>query len=263
MELQINQDTFYYANGDVDWQSDQPTLCLVHGAALDHTVWTLFSRYFARQGYNVFAPDLAGHARSGGELCQSIPAMAQWLLSALDAAGVQRFSVAGHSMGSLVALEAAAQAPERVDKLLLLGAAVPMRVGEPLLNAAEKNHQSSRDMVSIFGHAYASRLGGNPVAGISVLNTALVLMEQAGDDVMYTDLNACHQYESGLDAAHKVSAKTSLILGEQDRMTPPSAAQPLIDVLSEATVHRLAGCGHMMMAEQPEETLQAMKTALQ
>jgi len=79
---------------------------------------------------------------------------------------------------------------------------------------------------------------------------------------MFTDLNACHQYDGGLDAAHKVTAETSLILGEMDRMTPPSSAQPLIDLLPGATVHRLAGCGHMMMAEQPEETLQAMKTAL-
>lgn len=262
MELIVNQQSIFYANGDVAWQSGQPALCLIHGAAMDHTVWTLFSRYFARRGYNVFAPDLSGHARSAGELYPTIPAMGEWLLAAIDAAGLEQVAVAGHSMGSLVALEAASQAPERIEKLLLLGTAVPMPVGEPLLTAAQNNEQASRDMVSIFGHAYASRLGGNPVAGISVLNTALALMELAGDDVMYTDLKACNEYTNGLEAAAAVTAQTSLILGKLDRMTPPAAARSLIENLTSATVYRLPDSGHMMMAEQPEETLQAMKSAL-
>ena len=41
--------------------------------------------------------------------------MADWLLALLDAAGVQQAALVGHSMGSLIALEAAARAPERVD----------------------------------------------------------------------------------------------------------------------------------------------------
>jgi pimeloyl-ACP methyl ester carboxylesterase len=56
--------------------------------------------------------------------------MADWLLAALDAAGVTQAALVGHSMGSLIALEAAARAPQRVTHLALLGTAYPMKVAE-------------------------------------------------------------------------------------------------------------------------------------
>jgi pimeloyl-ACP methyl ester carboxylesterase len=58
----------------------------------------------------------------------SVEALADWLLGLLDAAGVERAALVGHSMGSLIALEAAARAPQRVSHLAMLGTAFPMTV---------------------------------------------------------------------------------------------------------------------------------------
>ena len=69
-------------------------------------------------------------------------------------------------MGSLVALEAAFRAQAIVNRLVLLGAAVPMPVADPLLHAARANDHGAVDMIMLYSHAYASQLGGNPVAGI-------------------------------------------------------------------------------------------------
>ncbi len=156
-------------------------------------------------------------------------------------------------MGSLIALECAALV-ERSKALVMMGTAFPMKVGEPLLNSAKANEQMAIDIVSLFGHSFGSQLGGNPVAGIHTQTLAERLMEQAADDVMYTDLNACHTYDQGLDTAGRVNCAAFLILAELDRMTPPRAAQPLIDGLSGSHVIRLADCGHMMMTEKPEQT---------
>ncbi len=265
MELSVNGHKTYVSTGGVDWAPGKPLLCLMHGASMDHTVWTLYTRYFARTGYNVLAPDLSGHARSEGPLLTSIADMGTWLAALVDQAvtkvNTDSVILAGHSMGSLICLEAATKGDYHLSHLALLGTAVPMRVGDPLLDAAKANEPLSRDIVAIFGHAYASRLGGNPIAGVSVLNTALALMAQAGDDVMYHDMRACHEYETGFDTAGLVTAKTSLIVGMKDKMTSPKLAASLAEKFPDAVVTRLADSGHMMMAEQPEETLQAMKAA--
>lgn len=252
----------YFNTGGVAWQPAQPLLCLVHGASLDHTVWTLFSRYFARAGYNVMAPDLPGHGQSGESLLPSIEAMSNWLNQQLDIAVAQsdapRVLLAGHSMGSLVTLEAASQSPERVSHLALLGTAVPMPVGDALLEAAKQNSPMAREIVAHFGHAYASQLGGNPVSGIHVMNSALALMANADDGVMYNDMQASHNYANGLQAAAMVSAQTTLIIGSEDKMTSPRSAPELCAAFKRAKIDSLAACGHMMMSERPEETLQAL-----
>lgn len=261
MQSVINHDSTYIATGGVDWQAGQPLLCFVHGASLDHTVWTLFSRYFARAGYNVMAVDLPGHGKTQSALLPSIEANADWLNALLDQAAADRVALVGHSMGSLVTLEAAGRSPARVSHLALLGTAVPMPVGDALLDAAKQNSPVARQIVASFGHSFASQLGGNPVSGISVMNMALALMAKAGDGVMYNDMRACNEYTAGLEAAAKVTARTTLIIGSEDKMTSPNAAPKLAESFSDVTTDYL-NCGHMMMAELPEETLQSLLRAL-
>jgi len=274
MQLIVQDKPAYINTGGVPWQPDQPWLCLVHGAALDHSVWVLFTRYFARQGYNVVVPDLPGHGRSAGEAPETIESMADWLLDVLDAAfatlgpdasaaAEKATSIVGHSMGSLAALQAAASRPGLFSHLVLLGTSVPMPVGDALLDAARDNHQASIDMVSIFGHAFQSRLGGNPVAGINILESAMALLAAAPPGVMYRGLSACNNYSGGLQAAAAVSARATLILGEKDMMTPPVGAVDVHKALGpEAGLITLSECGHMMLAEQPEKTLQSLLEAL-
>ena len=79
MKLSLNNEPVFFSTGGVNWKAGQPTLALIHGAGLDRTAWTLFTRYFARRGYNVVAPDFPGHGNSGGEALTSIEAMAKWV----------------------------------------------------------------------------------------------------------------------------------------------------------------------------------------
>ncbi len=260
MDISIDGQAAYVNTGGMTWQDGLPVMCLVHGASLDHSVWMLYSRYFARHGYNVAAPDLPGHGRSAGKPLPTIELMGAWVDRLLEQMNATAVHLAGHSMGSLVALEAAATTPDRYQRLQLLGTAYPMAVGEPLLSAAFDNHPAAIDMVSVYGHAYSSQLGGNPVAGINIMQTAKTLMGMAGPGVMHAGLNACNEYTAGIQSAQRVTAGCSLLLGERDMMTPPRGAGELAEALS-ARVDILAGCGHMMMAEQPEATLQAMLRA--
>lgn len=269
MKTEFNNQTIFVGSGGVEWREGLPTFVLLHGAGLNRTVWVLLGRYFARHGYNVVIPDLPGHGASEGSPFTSIEDNANWVNSFVDhlaqsyPLATQNLIYCGHSMGSLVMLEAAANRVEQMDKLLLLGCSAPMVVGPPLLDAARDNHHDAIDMINMFGHGFGSRIGNNPVSGISAYNTMEALLEQADDGVLFADLNACNDYKNGEAAATALAGnvKASVISGDADRMTPAKLGSNLCSQLGGSFV-LLKDCGHMMMSEQPETTLQAMKQAL-
>src|SRR3954469_12938976 len=128
MQLSVNGLQIFVATGGREFDLSQPTIVLLHGAGFDHTTWALHSRWFAHHGYGVLAPDLPGHGRSAGAPLSTIAEMADWTASLLDAAGIAKTSLVGHSMGSLISLETAARPPAKVSALHLIGTAAAMTV---------------------------------------------------------------------------------------------------------------------------------------
>src|SRR3712207_6152309 len=100
MLLSVQGKQAYCYTGGKPFNPALPTAVFIHGAQDDHSVWALQTRYFAHHGFGVLAVDLPGHGRSAGPAHTSVESMANWLLELLDAAGVQRFILIGHSMGS-------------------------------------------------------------------------------------------------------------------------------------------------------------------
>ncbi|MFT7459245.1 MAG: pimeloyl-ACP methyl ester carboxylesterase [Planctomycetota bacterium] len=262
MQYEINGDIVYANTGGVEHKQKQRTIVFVHGAGLDHTTWVLFNRFFARSGFNTFAVDLPGHGMSKGDPLSSVEQMSQWLGTFLDKANIDTTGLIGHSLGSLVTIETASRMPDRINNVILLGTACPMPVGEPLLSAAKENKHSAIDIILLYGHAYNSQLGGNPVAGINIVNSSMRLLERALDSRLFTDLNACNEYTNGLIAAAEIQVPVTLILGKEDKMTPPVAASALIESLNNKRVEILSKCGHMMLTEQPELVHKALVRAL-
>ncbi|MBI4754919.1 MAG: alpha/beta hydrolase [Betaproteobacteria bacterium] len=236
-----------------------PTVVFVHGAAHDHSVWTLQSRWFAHHGWNVLAPDLPGHGRSAGPALESIGALADWVIALLDASKVESACLVGHSMGSLAALETAARDPQRVTGIALVGCSAPMPVSEALLEAAREDEPAARAMINAWSFGPRARLGGNAVPGMWMAGANLRLMERSTCGALHTDLAACNRYADGLEAAARVRCPALLVCGERDQMTPPRATRPLLEALSDARQVLLPGCGHAVMAEQPDALLDALR----
>jgi pimeloyl-ACP methyl ester carboxylesterase len=118
----------------------------------DHSVWILQTRYLAHHGWNVLAVDLPGHCRSDGPPPASVEAGADFVLALLDAAGLHKAALVGHSFGSLIALEAAGRAPQRTSHLVLVGTAFPMKVS-PVLQALADDPGAAIDMVNVFSRS--------------------------------------------------------------------------------------------------------------
>jgi pimeloyl-ACP methyl ester carboxylesterase len=257
----------YAYTGGKPFDPAQPTVVFLHGAQHDHSVWILQSRYFAHHGHSVLALDLPGHMRSAGPAATSVEEIADRVAAGLAASGAQRMLLVGHSMGSLIALEVAQRMPGRTAGVALVAAAFPMRVSDALLAATRDDVPAALDMINVWSHsgsvASFDRKPANPGPGFSNAWQNLRLMQRIarrdGPDVLPIDFAACNGYTGGLEAARALQCPALFVLGRNDVMTPPRAAQALIDACAQATVVTLDGGGHSLMAERPDAVLAALK----
>ncbi|MBA2674119.1 alpha/beta hydrolase [Ramlibacter sp.] len=270
MELQVNGAKTYCYTGGKPFDLQKPTVVFVHGVLNDHSVWILQTRYMAHHGWNVLAPDLPGHCRSGGEAPSSVEEGADFVAALLDAAGVQHAALVGHSWGALIALEAAARLKERASHLVLIGAAAPMKVSPALLEAAQHDPEKGIHMINVFSRATLapppSALGpGTWVWGGSVALNRRVLRSNPRVNVFHRGFVACNSYANGDNAIADIACPVLFLIGARDQMTVPSAAKPLVERARAAgkrvRVEELP-LGHNHMTETPEETLFAIRDFL-
>jgi pimeloyl-ACP methyl ester carboxylesterase len=262
MEVLVSDCSIHAYTGGRPFASGLPAIVFIHGAQHDHSVWGLQSRYFAHHGHGVLAIDLPGHGRSEGPLLRSIEDLAEWVVRLLDAVQVPRAALVGHSMGSLIALETAARHPQRIDRIALIGSAVPMPVADVLLDAARSEEPRAIAMINAWSYSPRARLGGNTIPGMWMVGTNRRLMQRQAEGVLHTDLAACNAYAAGLDSAARVACPALLVVGSRDQMTPPRATKPLAEALPRAQTVTIEDSGHALMAERPDGVLDALRAFL-
>jgi len=268
MKLDVLGHEAYAYTGGKTFDAGLPCIVFVHGALHDHSPWTLLARWFAHHGHSVLAVDLPGHSRSAGAPLADVQRTADWLLALLDAAGVQQAALVGHSMGSLIALEAAARAPQRASRLVMIGTAYPMKVSEALLNTARETPLKAIDMVNAFSISSISAKPSFPGPGMWLHGSNRTLMrrtqalaaQRLGINLFAHDFAVCDAYAGGLQAAAAVRCPVNFILGERDQMTTPKTTREIAAALKARVVTLPAG--HSLMAEAPDGVLQALRDAL-
>jgi pimeloyl-ACP methyl ester carboxylesterase len=252
----------YAYTGGKPFDPAKPTAVFIHGVLNDHSVWILQTRYFAHHGWNVLAIDLPGHGRSGGKAPVSVEDAANCIGQLLDAAGVHKATLIGHSFGSLIALQTAANLANRISQLVLVGTAYPMRVSPALLESSRSEPHKAIQMVAQYSHATLapppSALGpGTWLLGGSQALMRRVLASNPNENIFYIGFNACDQYDKAEEAMAHVTCPTLFVLGQKDQMTLPKAAQGLIQMAKNAQVV-VVNAGHQLMLEAPEDTLKAL-----
>lgn len=250
------------STGGVEPDPSLPVVVLVHGAGMDSTVWSLQTRYLAHRGFRVLAVDLPGHGLSEGDTLKSISEMAAWLGDFLEAAGVERAHLVGHSMGTFIALELAAAQPQLVTSLVLMGTAPGMPVHPQLLEDAEHNLAAAAALMVAWSHAKPAHVGPNPTPGLWMLGGARALVERSKPGVLASDFRACAAYDGALGAAAKVQCASTVFVGSADKMTPAKGGRALAKALVNSSVVQFDNAGHMMMIEQAKLVKQSLVQAL-
>jgi pimeloyl-ACP methyl ester carboxylesterase len=266
MYLTVNGASSYCYTGGKAFDPARPTVVLIHGVLNDHSVWILQSRYLAHHGWNVLAVDLPGHGKSAGEAPATVEAAAHFVQALLDAVGAQRAALVGHSWGSLIALQAAAQLGDRASHLVMVGTAYPMKVSPALIESSLNEPMKALKMVNVFSRstlcAPPSALGpGTWVYGAGMALGRRILASNREVNVFHRGFVACDSYQGAETAMAALPCPVQFVLGQVDQMTPPKAAQGLIrmakDTGQRVEVNTLP-VGHHQMTEDPDGMLKAL-----
>jgi len=235
-------------------------LVLVHGFGGDLNNW-LFNQPALAEQHDVVALDLPGHGRSGKEVGRGDAAsLTRVLGDFLDAVGIERAHLVGHSLGGAVALLFAMQNPARVAGLTLiapagLGPEIDIDFVEGFIAAGRR-----KEMRDVLAHLVAdpeliSRDMINDVLKYKRLDGVDRALRRLADSLFPSG----RQASLDLDDLAKVSAPIQVIWGAEDRILPASQADSLPERIE---VRRLQGVGHMPHMEAAAEVNRLIEAAL-
>jgi pimeloyl-ACP methyl ester carboxylesterase len=219
-------------------------IIFIHGAGLEASFWRYQTSFFA----DSVAVDLPGHGASPLETLGSIPDYATWVIDWARELHPGPVVLVGHSMGSLVALEAAAANPDFVERLVLVATTADVAINPKLLAATQQRDPAAAAMLSEW-NLPADGGFGRPKDWAEEIGRGFV--EAVASGLIADDLLACDVYDQAVAKADKVECPTLLILGERDKMTKPQAAQPLAAALTDARIVMVNRAGHLIPLEQP------------
>lgn len=232
-----------------------PALVLIHGAGGSSASWPYQLRRLP--GWQVFAPDLPGHASSSLlGLKGSLQAYADSLWEWADTLGLEQVALCGHSMGAAITLHMAHSAPQRTLGLVLLGAAAKFSVNPQLLEKLSIPARQQDAVRNIVQWSFARRAHH----ALRVAYTRQLMSTPA--DVLYRDFKMCTEFD--ITASKPAWRDRTLVLsGAEDQMVPAHLSAALAAALPLAEEHTVAEAGHMLMLEQPEKVAEIVENALQ
>ena len=230
----------------------RPALVFIHGAGGSHQLWLYQVRGLPQ--VTSYALDLPGHGHSKGHGRDSIAAYTDWLIAFLDAAGLEQGTLVGHSMGGAIALDAALRYPERVASLNLIATGARLRVAPAVLAGLRRDPAATIRLIAEWCYC--------PQVSPGLIRLAEQQMIATSPDVVYSDFAACDAFDA-TSRLSEIAVPTVVVCGTEDRMTPPKYAAYLCDKIPSAALHLIAGAGHMVMLEKPEEVTAIVATDLQ
>jgi len=231
----------YHAAGKGD-----PALVFVHCGGCERSFWDGQMAYFAAK-HRVVALDLAGHGQSGaGRKDWTMPAFGQDVVSVVEALGLKRVVLIGHSLGGPAVLEAARRVPGRVAGLVLVDSWVdfeqrfPAEEVEKYVSALQADYRATT--TAIVSQYLFSASTPEPVKA-RVLETVLSEPQEIGvavtrSSMTYSPLPALREIKAPIRAINSDLFPTKV---EGNRRYAPGYQAAI-----------MKGAGHYLMLEQPE-----------
>ncbi|MGQ0617453.1 MAG: alpha/beta fold hydrolase [Acidimicrobiia bacterium] len=238
---------------------DGPTVVLVHGSGPGvsaYANWRLTIPPLSSR-FRVLAPDMAGFGfteRPAGITYD----MATWetqLLGFFDALGIEQASLVGNSFGGALALRFAVTHPERVDRLVLMGAAgisFPLTEGLDAVWGYEPSVERMRELLDIF--AYDHDLVSDELAEVRYRASV-----EPGVQESYSQMFPVPR-QQGIDALatpedqiRALPHETLIVHGRDDRVIPYENALRLNHLIDRSELHGFGRCGHWTQIERADD----------
>jgi 3-oxoadipate enol-lactonase len=235
--------------------ADALPLIFIHGFPFNKLMWTNQLNVL-KSTYRCIAYDVRGHGQSdAGDADFSIDLFADDLLAFLDALKIKKAVVCGLSMGGYITLNAIQKQPERFAALLL----VDTQCGADTAEGKEKRMKTIAFIKKNGLQIYAEESLKNLFAPASfqshkqqvqfihqtILNTPA--------EVICRTLQALADRRDSCTYLPKIKVPVCVIVGSEDKITPPAGAQKMADAINKSKVVIINNAGHLTNLEAPEE----------
>ncbi len=250
------------------------SILLLHGFSANKDNWIRFTKALDEK-YHVIAVDLAGHGDSEKQLSTDYDLIkqAERLDSLMTSLGINRFHIAGNSMGGAISAIYSLNHPDKVKSLTLIDAAgvdgsepsefyqALAKGGNPLIATDEESFEYRMNFTM-----------SQPPLLPWPLRPAFIRKTMARVDInqkIFTDMIATKQrlidnnFQQSIQATIAERQLPTLIMwGKEDRVLDVSAVAAFKEIIPDASVHIFDGVGHLPMVEIPNESAEVYQQFL-
>ena len=241
------------------------TVILLHGVGCSVEFWERNIAALARE-HRVFAVDIVGFGRTDKpEVVYTFQLMADFVLDFMNAMGIDKASLVGNSMGGGISMTVAAQAPERVKKIVLVDPVglgkwqspvmrlmtLPV-IGNVLTKPSRKGVERQMQLC-LYDFSQASDDFIDRVTAIGTLpgnqRTFLSLLRETGN-ITGIRKGIIAEFSARLK---KIKAPILVIWGRQDRILLASEGEAAVERMADVRLHVMDKAGHLPQIDKPEE----------
>jgi pimeloyl-ACP methyl ester carboxylesterase len=228
---------------------DRPTLVLVHGAGSSSQTFLHQVRALDRS-LNILALDLPGHGNTPGPGLDTISGYANWVERALSGITIPPYFLGGHSMGGAIAQELALRSSLPLKGLILISTGEKLNVSAKFLEGLLTDPDQTLALIN----RWCFPKNTDPL----LIQQSVQLMKQTPIPVITSDFIACNRFDRSENIS-TIALPTLIIVGEEDKMTPPAFSQSLNQKVFSSRLVVVSGTGHMVMLEKPREVNQVIE----
>ena len=249
------------ANGiqlNVQRSGEGPAVIFIHGLSSSMELWTALDQA-KLAGRTLISYDLRGHGRSEqAPGAHTLKKHTADLAALLEALRIEQASLVGHSLGAMIAIELAATQPGKVRSLSLLSttAGFSRETRNTLFEMASAATFGGMDSIAdqLIGLSFRPAFcDANPKVVEAIRRS--ILSSDAASIVAATRMVAKADLRPRLGS---LNCPTQILVGSEDRLTPPELAQELAGGIPGARLQQLPDCGHAAPVEQPGLVIQQL-----
>jgi pimeloyl-ACP methyl ester carboxylesterase len=209
------------------------------------------------QRFRVLAPDIVGFGatKRPDDIVYSLRTWTDHVWALLDAHGIEKTAIVGNSLGGRIALQMATDRPDRITKMVLMGApGVGMTLTEGLaaLRAYQPSHDAMRDLLRNYFAVDPAMITDDLVAIRYEAGIADGAYE-AYRAMFFDPRHAGSELGITEDEVRAITTPALLVHGREDKVVPMQVSVTMLGLLPNADLHVFSACGHWTQIERADE----------
>jgi len=234
-----------------------PPVFLIHGHPLDHTMWQPQVEFLA-PNHRVIVPDLRGYGTTPlpkGKNVTLLDDFAEDILALADRLNIDRFAIAGLSLGGQIALETWRQAPSRIRAVVLADTFASLDTPEQKQNRLDTADRFDREGFGNFATETLHKMmtPANAEAFPAVAEHIIRMVHDSNPHGAAAALRGRTARRDYIPLLSQIAVPTLIVVGREDAFTPVALSEQMHRAIPGSRLEIIEGSGHMSNLERPGE----------